>query len=59
MGKILKEEKTYLSTRDEIEKFKPRFQNFMDSLNYLAPAYKNISKLDCEGKLVKKFKDVS
>merc|ERR1711980_33108 len=35
MGKILKEEKSYLSTRDEIEKFKPRFQNFMDSLNYL------------------------
>ena len=49
IARILKEEQTLLSTRQQVTEFIPRFQNFMDSLNYVAPAYKNLSKLDCQG----------
>jgi len=56
IAKILKEEGSLLSTREQVNEFIPRFQNFMDSLNYVAPAYKNLSKLDCQGIAFKKIK---
>ena len=55
IAKILKEERTLLITREQVTEFIPRFQNFMDSLNYVAPAYKNLSKLDCQGKSLINF----
>jgi len=48
IGKVLKEEKTFLGTEAQVRDFIPRFQNFMDSLNYVSPAFKNASKLNIE-----------
>ncbi|CAG5106775.1 Oidioi.mRNA.OKI2018_I69.chr1.g2995.t1.cds [Oikopleura dioica] len=48
IANILKNEKAYLETEAQVAEFIPRFQNFMGSMNYFAPAIKNVTKLNIE-----------